>query len=96
MESFMNYIHGEKHFVYGTDNSSAIKKLKRLIDENPDGVEVIRDDPEWGFEVRLPVAKWNYIAKPKIKTRPLTDEERAVRVERLARAREGRLATESQ
>ena len=88
METYMDFIGGDKFFTYGTDDPAKIKRLRQRIADRPEGVVIIMDDPEHGMMVRLPVQTWSYEPKPKTKGKKMTDEQRAKAVERLAKARE--------
>lgn len=90
METYIDYISGEKFFTYGTDDPAKIRKLRNRIEERPDGVVVVMDDPEHGMMVRLPVASWNYEPKPKVKRAPMdevTKEKLRAGLEKAQRAR---------
>ena len=73
METYMDYVSGEKFFTYGTDDPKKIARLRKRIEERPDGVEIRIDDPVHGMMVRLPTSSWNYEPKPKAKRTPADD-----------------------
>lgn len=87
-ETYMNYVKGDPFFTYGSTDPARIRRLKGRIETYPDGVEVIMDDPDFGFMVHLPVKTWSFEAKPKKKRREVSAEEREVLLGRLAAARE--------
>lgn len=89
METYMDYITGEKFFTYGTDDPKKIARLRKRIEERPDGVVVTMDDPEHGMMVRLPTATWNYEPKPK-KRIPVNDEARIKMLANLEKAQKAR------
>lgn len=90
METYMDHVSGEKFFTYGTDDPAKIRRLRKRIEERPDGVVIVMDDPAHGMMVRLPTATWNYEARPKPKRAPLSDEVKEKAIASLQRAQEAR------
>ena len=94
-ETYMDFITGEKFFTYGSSDPGKIRKLRRMIEERPDGVEVVMDDPEHGMMVRLPTKTWSYEPKLKRKGVPMSEETRRKAIERLEMARKARDVSDS-
>lgn len=94
MDTCFNYIEKDKGF-FSSDESKWINKIRKLKEQYPDDVKIIRqpEDNDGCIYCELPVG-WLKI-QPKRECRKLTEEERMVAAERLARAREERLKNKS-
>ena len=89
----MDFVAGEKHFLYGTTEYSRINRLRKRITANPDGVQIIADNELDGLVVRLPCSAWTFEPKPKAKRAPMSEEQLAAAKERLASARKSKSCT---
>lgn len=91
-ETVVELVAGEEYLTYSTNDRKYMNRLRRRVEEHPDDVQVLVDDPEFGLAVRCP-ASWFNEPKPKTKRRSMSEEEIALRTSRLAEAREARKAT---
>lgn len=86
-EVSVEFIKGEKHLTWYSDDFTIVKHMKKLQEENPDDVTVIAED-ENSLLIHVPV-KWFREPRPKIK-REMTDEQREaarIRMSEIARSR---------
>lgn len=86
-EVSVEFIKGDKHLTWYSDDFTIVKHMKKLQEENPDDVTVIAED-ENSLLIHVPV-KWFREPRPKIK-REMTDEQREaarIRMSEVARSR---------
>lgn len=86
-EISVEFIKGDKHLTWYSDDFTIVRHMKKLQEENPDDVTVIAED-ENSLLIHVPV-KWFREPRPKIK-REMTDEQREaarIRMSEVARSR---------
>lgn len=83
-EVSVEFIKGEKHLTWYSDDFATIRHIKKLQSEYPNDVVVVAED-ESSIVVHVPV-NWFREPKPKAK-REMTEEQRLAAVERLAKGR---------
>lgn len=86
-EVSVEFIKGDKHLTWYSDDFTIVRHMKKLQEENPDDVTVIAED-ENSLLIHVPV-KWFREPRPKIK-REMTDEQREaarIRMSEVARSR---------
>lgn len=83
-EVSVEFIKGEKHLTWYSDDFATIRHIKKLQSESPNDVVVVAED-ESSIVVHVPVS-WFREPKPKAK-REMTEEQRLAAAERLAKGR---------
>lgn len=83
-EVSVEFIKGEKHLTWYSDDFATIRHIKKLQSEYPNDVVVVAED-ESSIVVHVPVS-WFREPKPKAK-REMTEEQRLAAAERLAKGR---------
>lgn len=86
-EVSVEFIKGDKHLTWYSDDFATIRHMKKLKENNPNDVTVIAED-ENSLLIHVPV-KWFREPRPKIK-REMTDEQREAaraRMSEVARSR---------
>ena len=86
-EVSVEFIKGDKHLTWYSDDFATVRHMKKLQEENPNDVTVIAED-ENSLLIHIPV-KWFREPRPKIK-REMTDEQREAaraRMSEVARSR---------
>ena len=83
-EVSVEFIKGEKHLTWYSDDFATIRHIKKLQSEYPNDVVVVAED-ESSIVVHVPV-NWFREPKPKAK-REMTEEQRLAAAERLAKGR---------
>lgn len=83
-EVSVEFIKGEKHLTWYSDDFATIRHIKKLHSEYPNDVVVVAED-ESSIVVHVPVS-WFREPKPKAK-REMTEEQRLAAAERLAKGR---------
>ena len=83
-EVSVEFIKGEKHLTWYSDDFATIRHIKKLQSEYHNDVVVVAED-ESSIVVHIPVS-WFREPKPKAK-REMTEEQRLAAAERLAKGR---------
>lgn len=83
-EVSVEFIKGEKHLTWYSDDFATIRHMKKLREEFPDDVRTISETDE-SMIIHVPIS-WFREPKPKTK-RIMSDEQREAAKERLASAR---------
>ena len=86
-EVSVEFIKGDKHLTWYSDDFATIRHIKKLQESNPNDVTVIAED-ENSMLIHVPIS-WFREPKPKIK-REMTDEQREaarIRMSEVARSR---------
>lgn len=83
-EVSVEFIKGEKHLTWYSDDFATIRHIKKLQSEYPNDVVVVAED-ESSIVAHVPVS-WFREPKPKAK-REMTEEQRLAAAERLAKGR---------
>lgn len=83
-EVSVEFIKGEKHLTWYSDDFATIRHMKKLREECPNDVRTISETDE-SMIIHVPIS-WFREPKPKTK-RIMTDEQREAAKERLASAR---------
>lgn len=83
-EVSVEFIKGEKHLTWYSDDFATIRHIKKLQIEYPNDVVVVAED-ESSIVAHVPVS-WFREPKPKAK-REMTEEQRLAAAERLAKGR---------
>lgn len=83
-EVSVEFIKGEKHLTWYSDDFATIRHMKKLREEFPDDVCTISETDE-SMIIHVPIS-WFREPKPKTK-RIMTDEQREAAKERLSSAR---------
>lgn len=83
-EVSVEFIKGEKHLTWYSDDFATIRHMKKLREEFPDDVHTISETDE-SMIIHVPIS-WFREPKPKTK-RIMSDEQREAAKERLASAR---------
>lgn len=78
----------ENFLYYYTSEPKHLGRLKKLIAEYPDEVQVRFENPDGGIEVKMP-AKWFREPKPPKKVN-FTEEQKQAAIERLRKANAGK------
>lgn len=83
-EVSVEFIKGEKHMTWYSDDFATIRRMKKLREEFPEDVTTLNEDDE-SLLLHIPIS-WFREPKPRTK-RTMSEEQRAAAKERLAYAR---------
>lgn len=87
LETTCDRVFGESFMYYCTSEPKYLKRLRKLIEEYPDDVDIKYDDGQT-LDVKLP-ASWFREPKPPKKVN-FTEEQKQAAVERLRKAKEAK------
>lgn len=90
-ETIITYNELEKTASVYTHNRRLRHKLDTLTESHPDDCQLIREDHEGQAKEYQVPRKWIKVSPPR-KARELTEDQRKINAERLAKAREARRA----